>query len=222
LKSEQVLGQQPSPLTHDEIVACEQTELQVPGLSQESTVQALVSAQAALPEQSAATQALLQQMSFPVHPASAGQFPQVSLPSTTPFPQRGPQLLSFSELHPSGQQESPPTQAVIVVLEQEAVHVPALLQTSVVQATESLQPALSLQAGVSQVAPHRIWPKGHPQSCGQLVWVSINSQLPFPQVASGTHPAVSISHVAEQFSVPPLGYPTSLQERPFRSVPSHA
>jgi len=58
-----------------------------------------------------------------------GQFPsQISPDSTTPLPQEGVQLLSFSELHPGGQQPSLLTQFVWVpVVWHCAAHVPPLI-----------------------------------------------------------------------------------------------
>jgi len=166
---------------------------------------------------------LLQQIFPPVQEQSAGQFPQFSPALQTESPQPTAQLLSFPTLQLLGQQPSPLIHAVIVVFTQLAAHVPALLQESVVQERLSLQSEPLEQAGVTQTLPHKIFPDGQPQSCGQFVWFSPNklSQPSAPHV--GVLEQAEVSKSEQSFLHPsvPTSNPFVTQVWLARAVPSH-
>jgi hypothetical protein len=114
----QPAGQQPSPVVHWVSAWCAHAALHVDALPViESCVHGFLSSQ------------------------SAGQLPsQVSPVSTTPLPQDAEQSLSVPELHPAGQQPSPPLHWLIDVWAQAASHLAMLPDTlSAVQALPSSQ-----------------------------------------------------------------------------------
>jgi len=96
-------------------------------------------------------------------------------------------------VHPLGQHPSEFVQAVIVLCEQDEVHVPGLLQTSAVQGFVSAHCALFEHVGVMQ-EPEQHIPVAQLQSAGQVEQFSVPLQISSPQnVGSSGQPSSGMS-----------------------------
>lgn len=95
------------------------------------------------------------------------------------------QSLSFAIVHPEGQHPSELMQEVIVLCEHDELHVPGLLQMSVVHGFVSAHCALFEQVGVMQEPEQQI-PVAQPQSAGQVEQFSVASQTSSPHIAPTT------------------------------------
>jgi hypothetical protein len=127
---------------------------------------------------------------------------QVSPTSTTPLPQVAEQSESSAEVHPTGQQPSPPTQVLMAVLLQATLQVAALpVSWSRVQALPSSQVAGHVVAG-SQVSPASRTPL--PQLAEQSV-SAVASQPTGQQPSPGAHALMAVwLHATLQLAALPV------------------